>query len=74
MIENKIQENTVMLSTIFRFLLVKLRIQLSDLFKMTSYRANENEAVQLFSRLIIVASLFIVCIFKKMATQRPNIA
>ena len=36
---------------------MKLRIQLSDLSKMTSYRANKNEAVLLFSYLLIVARL-----------------
>ena len=59
MIDNKIQENSVMngvsycFRTIFRLLLVKLCIQLSDLRELTSYRANENKAVLLFSRLSI---------------------
>ena len=40
----------------------------------TSHRANTNEAVFLFSLLLIVASLLILQPCKKMATQRPNVA
>ena len=46
----------------------------SALREMTSHRANENEAVQLFFRNLIVASLSIVCTCTKMAAQRPNLA
>ena len=77
MINDKIQGNTVMNSdflAIFRLLLVKLCIQLSDLREMTSHGENKNEAVLLFSRLLIVASLSIVCTCMKMVTQRPHVA
>ena len=52
--------------------LCELRIQISNLSVVTSYRSNENQIVVLFFRLSIVASLFIVCSCKKMATQRPD--
>ena len=53
---------------------MKLGIQLSDLRDMTLYHANESEAFLLFSRLVIVASLSIVCTYKKIVTQSPNVA
>ena len=55
----------------FPFLFVNLRIEISDLSEMTSFYTNRNEAVLLFSRLVIVAGLFIVCSCKKIVTQRP---
>ena len=56
-IDDKIQDSTVMnvvsyfFPTILRLLLVKLRIQLSDMREMTSHRAVKNEAVYCFSPL-----------------------
>ena len=43
---------------------MKFRIQISDLSKVTSYRSSKNEAVLLFSRLLIVASLIIMVLMK----------
>ena len=70
MIDHRIKDNTVIngvsyfFSLFFRPLLGKLRIQLSNLSEMMSYRANKNQSVPLFSRLLIVARLFIVCTCK----------
>ena len=60
-------------STIFRLLFVKLRIEISDLSKMTSYRAKENEAVLLLSHLLIVVGLFIICSCKKMGEKATGL-
>ena len=67
MIDDEIQDNTVMNDVAYLFppFCTKLRIQQGELSEMTSYRANEDEAILLFSRLLIVASFFVMCTCKK---------
>ena len=75
MIDNKIQDNTAMNGISYFFPLfspspcMKLRIQISDLSGVASYRASENDAVGVFSRVLIIAGLFIVSLH----TSRPII-
>ena len=78
MINEEMQDNTVRNDVPYFFhysshFLVKLRIQLSDLRNVASYRAKKNETVLLFSLLLIFSYIAVVCACTKLATHRPNV-
>ena len=75
MIAAKIQHNTALndvsyFSYYFRLLFVKSRLPIRNMSEMASHRSNKNEAIVLFSRLLIVAGLFNHVLMQKMTALR----